>query len=93
MFNIGIIGCGKIAQVRHIPEYAAHPAARLTGYYDLNQERAQALAAQWGGRAYPTWEALLAAPAIDAVSICAANTAHAELTIAALRAGKHVLCE
>ena len=25
MFNIGIIGCGKIAQVRHIPEYAAHP--------------------------------------------------------------------
>lgn len=35
MFNIGIIGCGKIAQVRHIPEYAAHPAARLTGYYDL----------------------------------------------------------
>ena len=47
MFNIGIIGCGKIAQVRHIPEYAAHPAARLTGYYDLNQERAQALAAQW----------------------------------------------
>ena len=42
MFNIGIIGCGKIAQVRHIPEYAAHPAARLTGYYDLNQERAQA---------------------------------------------------
>ena len=27
MFNIGIIGCGKIAQVRHIPEYAAHPAA------------------------------------------------------------------
>ena len=31
MFNIGIIGCGKIAQVRHIPEYAAHPAARLAG--------------------------------------------------------------
>lgn len=49
MFNIGIIGCGKIAQVRHIPEYAAHPAARLAGYYDLNQERAQALAEQWGG--------------------------------------------
>ena len=93
MFNIGIIGCGKIAQVRHIPEYAAHPQARLAGYYDLNQERAQALAEQWGGQAYPTWEALLTDPAIDAVSICAANTAHAELTIAALRAGKHVLCE
>ena len=57
MFNIGIIGCGKIAQVRHIPEYAAHPAARLTGYDGLNQERAQVLVAQWCGRAYPTWEA------------------------------------
>ena len=56
MFNIGIIGCGKIAQVRHIPEYAAHPAARLTGYYDLNQERAQAQAAPWAprGAAGPT---------------------------------------
>ena len=39
VLKIGIIGCGKIAQVRHIPEYAAHPQARLAGYYDLNQER------------------------------------------------------
>lgn len=31
MFGIGIIGCGKIAQVRHIPEYAAHPEAKLVG--------------------------------------------------------------
>ena len=54
MFNIGIIGCGKIAQVRHIPEYAAHPAARLAGYYDLNQERAQALAAPPGRLCWPT---------------------------------------
>ena len=32
MFGIGIIGCGKIAQVRHIPEYAAHPEAKLVGF-------------------------------------------------------------
>ena len=93
MFGIGIIGCGKIAQVRHIPEYAEHPEAKLLGFYDINLERAGALAAKHGGTAYATVEELLANPDIQAVSICAANFAHAELTIAALRAGKHVLCE
>ena len=42
---------------------------------------------------YDTAEELLADPAIDVVSVCAANNAHAELTIRALKAGKHVLCE
>ena len=93
MFGIGIIGCGKIAQVRHIPEYADHPEAELLGFYDINLERARELAARHGGTAYETVEELLADPGIQAVSVCAANVAHAELTIAALRAGKHVLCE
>ena len=44
MLNIGIIGCGKIAQVRHLPEYEQNPGARIAGLYDLNRERAQALA-------------------------------------------------
>ena len=72
MFGIGIIGCGKIAQVRHIPEYAAHPEAKLVGFYDINQQRAAELAAKYGGRAYATVEELLAEPEIQAVSICAA---------------------
>ena len=93
MFGIGIIGCGKIAQVRHIPEYAEHPEAKLLGFYDINLERARELAENHGGTAYETVEELLASPEIQAVSVCAANFAHAELTIAALRAGKHVLCE
>lgn len=93
MFGIGIIGCGKIAQVRHIPEYAENPDAKLLGFYDINLERARELAEKHGATAYETVEELLANPQIQAVSICAANFAHAELTIAALRAGKHVLCE
>ena len=93
MFGIGIIGCGKIAQVRHIPEYAEHKDAKLLGFYDINKERAAALAQQYGGTAYATVEELLANPDIHAVSVCAANFAHAALTIAALNAGKHVLCE
>ena len=91
--KVGIIGCGKIAQVRHIPEYAANPHAEVYGFYDINLARAQELAQQYGGKAYASYEELLADPAIEAVSVCAANHVHAEITIAALKAGKHVLCE
>ena len=93
MFGIGIIGCGKIAQVRHIPEYNDNPDAKLVAFYDLNTARAEALAEQYGGRAYESVEALLADPNVDAVSVCSANASHAEITVAALEAGKHVLCE
>jgi predicted dehydrogenase len=93
MFKIGIIGCGKIAQVRHIPEYAANPDAQLAGFYDLNLERAGQLAKTYGGKAFASVLDLLADPSIDAVSVCTANSSHAEISIAALRAGKHVLCE
>ena len=91
--GIGIIGCGKIAQVRHIPEYADNPDVELRGFYDLNYERAHGLTEKYGGEAYATVDKLIASPDIDAVSICAANFAHADLTIKALQAGKHVLCE
>lgn len=91
--RVGIIGCGKIAQVRHIPEYLANPNAEICGFYDINLARAEELARKYGAKAYPTYEALLADPSIDAVSVCAANHVHAEISIAALKAGKHVLCE
>ena len=93
MIHVGILGCGKIAQVRHIPEYLANPDAEIRGFYDIDLNRAQEMAAKFGGKAFETPEALLADPEIDAVSICAINHAHAELSIKALKAGKHVLCE
>ena len=91
--KIGVIGCGKIAQVRHIPEYAANPHVEIAGFYDLNRERAEELAEKYGAAAYASYEELLADGEIDAVSVCVANNAHAEISIAALKAGKHVLCE
>ena len=93
MLHVGIIGCGKIAQVRHLPEYAANPHVELAGYYDLNTQRAQEMAAQYGGKVYESYFDLLNDPSIDAVSISVENRSHAEITTYALYAGKHVLCE
>ena len=92
MLKIGIIGCGKITEVRHAPEYDENPNCKIVGFYDFFPEKAQAMAEQYGAKAYDSMEALLASD-IDAVSVCVANDSHASASIAALRAGKHVLCE
>ena len=93
MVKVGIIGCGKIAQVRHIPEYADNESAEIGGYFDPTQDRARTMADQYGGRVYETVDALLSDTSLDAVSVCLANTAHADVTVSALNSGKHVLCE
>ncbi len=93
MVRVGIIGCGKISQRRHIPEYCSNRDSEVVGYFDRTTARAIAMADQYGGKVYVTIDEMLADPTIDAVSVCIANVAHAEVTIKALRAGKHVLCE
>ncbi len=93
MIRVGIIGCGKIAQVRHLPEYAANPNAEIVAFYDKNMKRAQDMAAQYGGKVYDSFYELVDDPNVDAVSICVENRSHAEICTAALYAGKHVLCE
>lgn len=93
MKRIGIIGCGKIAQVRHIPELNANPNAEIVGFYNPTTSRAEKMAAKYGGKVFPTVDDLLADPSIDAVVISLANQAHAEVSIKALECGKAVLCE
>lgn len=93
MLNIGIIGCGKIAQVRHIPEYASNKNCKLLGFFDIDHTRSEELAQRYNGISYSSYQELLENKDIDAVSVCTPNSLHAEITIAALQAGKHVLCE
>ncbi|NMB00061.1 MAG: Gfo/Idh/MocA family oxidoreductase [Firmicutes bacterium] len=93
MLRVGVIGCGKIAQVRHIPEYAANENAKLIAYYDQTQKRAEEVARKYGGIVYRSYRELLANKDIDVVSVCVANQLHAQVTVDALHAGKHVLCE
>jgi myo-inositol 2-dehydrogenase / D-chiro-inositol 1-dehydrogenase len=90
MIRAGILGAGYIA-AEHARGYAAHPEVRLTAIASRQMERAQALAAPYGAQAFLDHQAMLAA--VDVVSICTPTPTHADLAIAALRAGKHVLCE
>lgn len=92
MIKVGIIGCGKIAQVRHIPEYLANPEVKLTALFDLNYERAAALAQKYGCTAYKTLDEMLGS-GLDAVSVCTANVSHAQDSIKAMQHHLHVLCE
>ena len=93
MKKIGILGCGRISQVRHIPELAENPHAQLVGYYNPTTSRAEQMAAKYGGKVYKDIDELINDPEIDAVLVCLANQAHASVTIQALKAGKDVLCE
>lgn len=93
MLRVGVIGCGKIAQIRHLPEYAGNPNVEIAGLYDVNMERARELSKTYGAKAYESYRQMLAQTDIDAVSVCSSNDSHAEIAMAALKAGKHVLCE
>lgn len=92
--RIGIIGCGRIAVTRHIPELLAHPRAVLTALCDTRRARAAELAERYGVTGvYDTAEEMLRSAALDAVIICTPNWLHAEDTVNALRRGLHVFVE
>ena len=91
--RFAVVGCGTIAPT-HAEALAALPPgeAELTACADLVPERAAAFAARFGCRALPL-EAVLAAPDIDAVSVCTPSGLHAEIGARALAAGRHVVVE
>jgi UDP-N-acetylglucosamine 3-dehydrogenase len=93
MTGIGIIGCGSIAIYRHAPEYFGRKDCKIVGFYDPLTERAKKLADKYGGKIFKSLDELLANKEIQAVSVCTPNKYHAPITIQALKAGKHVLCE
>ena len=93
MLKVGVIGGGSISQY-HLNPYFAHPDVELVGICDRNETRLQQLGETYNVKElYTEYEALLANEEIEAVSICTWNNTHAEIAIAALHAGKHVLIE
>lgn len=93
--NIGIIGCGAIAERLHIPDYAACGQATLVAFCDADKKRAQEMADTFapGAAVYTDYKALLKDAGVDAVSVCMPNKFHGVVSIAAAKAGKHVLVE
>ena len=91
--KVGIIGVGSISH-SHIVGYQANPNVELYAFCDINEEQLKKMGETYGvERLFTSAEEMLALPEIDAVSVCTWNAAHAPCTIAALNAGKHVLCE
>ena len=91
--NWGIVSTADINR-KVIPGAHASDKVELLAVASRDQARADAYAREWKiPRAYGSYEALLADPDIEAVYISLPNTMHAEWSIKALEAGKHVLCE
>ncbi|UOQ45588.1 Gfo/Idh/MocA family oxidoreductase [Halobacillus salinarum] len=92
--KIAVIGCGSIAQHRHLPEYDMNSNVEITAVCDIVEERAKEVAEKFGAESvYTDYHTLLEQENVDAVSVCTPNYLHAPVSIAALKAGCHVLCE
>ncbi len=93
--KVGIIGCGGIVRGAHLnPGWRAVPGAEVVAACDVNSAAATQLAADFGiPHVFTDFRELLQLEEIDVVDICTPNKAHTAAVLAALAAGKHVLCE
>ena len=94
--KVGIIGCGGIAQNKHMPSLSKIENVRMVAFCDLIPERAQMAKEKYGtpdAFVCTDYRELLAIKDIEVVHVLTPNREHAEITVAALKAGKHVMCE
>lgn len=94
--KIGIIGCGGIANGKHMPGLAKLDNVEMVAFCDLKLAKAEKAAKQYGtpdARIYEDYQELLEKEALDVVHVCTPNSSHAEITVASLEAGLHVMCE
>lgn len=91
--KIGVIGLGSIAK-EHLDSYRENPNCELYAFCDVSEKQLKLRSEEYGvARLFTSIDEMVALPELDAVSVCVFNSLHAEASIKALRAGKHVLCE
>lgn len=96
ILKVGIIGCGGIANGKHMPSLKELKNVELVAFCDIIEKRAEKAAKQYGVEGanwYTDYVELLKDESIDVVHVCTPNISHSEITVAALEAGKHVMCE
>ncbi len=90
--KVAIIGAGLQCR-RRAPVVKEWPGASLAVIASLHLDQAKEAAARFGGEASDDWKSAVVRKDVDAVLVCTPPHVHAEISIAAMRAGKHVLCE
>ncbi|SNX54625.1 Gfo/Idh/MocA family oxidoreductase [Thermoanaerobacterium sp. RBIITD] len=94
--RVGIIGCGGIANGKHMPSLAKLKNVEMVAFCDKIEEKALKAANDYGidgAKTYVDYRELLEDKSIDVIHVCTPNKSHADITIDALEAGKHVMCE
>lgn len=92
--NIGVLGCGPIAQAAHFESCTKSRNATLYAICDVAGDLLERMAVIHGARkTYTSYDAMLADPDVDAVIVATADAFHVPAALQAVRAGKHVLCE
>ena len=92
--GIGVIGAHSWAEEAHLPGYAAYDRAKLVAICDTVKERAEVMAHKFSiPRVYTDYRDLLADEQVQMVDVCTPSGTHLDLSLAAIGAGKHVLCE
>ena len=93
----GIIGCGGIANQKHMPALKAFSdRCEMVAFCDIIPERAEKAAKEYGtpdAKVYTDYRELLKDESIDDVHVLTPNVSHCEISVAAFEAGKHVMCE
>ncbi|GLO68208.1 MULTISPECIES: Gfo/Idh/MocA family oxidoreductase [Oceanobacillus] len=94
--QVGIIGCGGIAFGKHLPSLTKLEHVNIVAFCDIDKEKAERAAKEYGAEDAVTYEdyiQLIEKSPVEVVHVCTPNNSHAEISIAALRGGKHVMCE
>ena len=93
-FRLGVVGCGSIGPTHGAAALQIPDEAEVIATCDVIAERAKATALKFGvARVYSSFDQILADKDIDVVSICTPSGMHADMAVAAMEAGKHVICE
>ena len=90
--RVGVIGCGSISGT-HFHALKDLDDAKLTAVCDIDKEKLEKAEREQNAQGFLDWQEMIARPDVDAVHVCVPHYLHAEISIAALKAGKHVLCE